>query len=109
MNNQDYDQDYERDWLTFKERLDASIMALDISDEFMTNKFLNGEEIWQEIFVNGKAFDLNIWEEDFDPDEDERTSPVHVSLYPTIENEDGLRETSTVDFVRLHTIKRGIA
>lgn len=105
MNN----QDYERDWLTFKERLDASIMALDISDEFMTNKFLNGEEIWQEIFVNGKAFDLNIWEEDFDPDVDERTSPVHVSLYPTIENEDGLRETSTVDFVRLHTIKRGIA
>ena len=105
MNN----QDYERDWLTFKERLDASIMALDISDEFMTNKFLNGEEIWEEIWVNGKAFDLNIWEEDFDPDVDERTSPVHVTIYPTIENEDGYRETSTVDFIRLHTIKRGIA
>jgi len=96
-------------WITTDERIDASIMALDISDEFMTNKFLNGEEIWEEIWVNGKAFDLNIWEEDFDPDVDERTSPVHVSVYPTIENENGYRETDTSEFLRLHTIKRGIA
>lgn len=104
MNN----QDYERDWLTFKERIDASIMALDISADFMDNKASEGEEIWEEIWVNGKAFDLNIWEEDFNPDTKERTSPVHVSIYPTIENEDGFRETSTNDFIRLHTIKRGI-
>ena len=104
MNN----QDYERDWLTFKERIDASIMALDISADFMDNKASEGEEIWEEIWVNGKAFDLNIWEEDFNPDAKERTSPVHVSIYPTIENEDGFRETSANDFIRLHTIKRGI-
>ena len=104
MNN----QDYERDWLTFKERIDASILALDISADFMDNKASEGEEIWEEIWVNGKAFDLNIWEEDFNPDVKERTSPVHVSIYPTIENEDGFRETSTNDFIRLHTIKRGI-
>lgn len=97
-----------KDWLTFKERIDASIMALDISADFMDNKASDGEEIWEEIWVNGKAFDLNIWEEDFNPDGKERTSPVHVSLYPTIENEDGFRETSTDDFIRLHTIKRGI-
>ena len=98
-----------KDWLTFKERIDASIMALDISADFMDNKASDGEEIWEEIWVNGKAFDLNIWEEDFNPDAKERTSPVHVSIYPTIENEDGFRETSTDDFIRLQTITRGIS
>jgi len=96
-------------WITTDERIDASIKALDIGEDFMANKFLNGEEIWEEIWVNNKAFDLNIWEEDFDPDVDERTSHVQVILYPTIENENGLRETDTREFIRLHTIKGGIA
>lgn len=102
-------QDCERDWLTFKERLDALIMALDFSDEFMANKESTGEEIWEEICINNKIFDLNIWEEDFNPDTEQRTSPVHVTIYPTVLSKNGYRETITDHFIRLHTIKRGIA
>ena len=81
------------DWITDEEYTEAYKQAEEIADNFMANKFLEGEEIWDEIWVNGKAFDINCYEEEMDMDTDERTTPVHVAIHPTIEHENGLRST----------------
>ena len=96
------------DWITTDQHTEASIEALTLADEFMFNKQMHGEEIWEEIWVDGKAFDVNIWEESFDPESDSRTSPVHVSLYPTVDNGRGYRQTDGERSILLHTITGGV-
>jgi len=34
-------------------------------------------------------------------DEEKRTTPVHVSIYPTIERDDGFRDTDVGNYERL--------
>ena len=75
------------DWITDEEYTEAYKQAEIIAEKFMADKFSEGEEIWDEIWVNGKAFDINCYEEDMDMDADERTTPVHVAIHPTIEDD----------------------
>lgn len=89
------------DWITDEEYTEAYKQAEVIAESFMANKFLEGEELWEEIWVNGKAFDINCYEEDFDMDEDERTTPVHIVIHPTIEDGDGWRTTDGETYTRL--------
>ena len=91
-------------WLTSYEHLMASSASLTLAEDFMLNKQMHGEEIWEEIWIDGKAFDVNIWEEDFNPEGDGRTSPVHASLYPTIEKDNGYIETDVNLCERLFTL-----
>ena len=56
---------------------EAYELAKEIADNFIANKNLEGEEIWEEIWVDGKAFDINCYEEDMNMDEEKRTTPVH--------------------------------
>lgn len=92
----------EVDWLTDEQYTKAYAQAEEIADSFWKNTG-DGEEIWDEIWVDGVAFDLNCWEEEFEGG-DTRTSPVHASLYPTYETENGLRDTVVDECVRLFTI-----
>jgi hypothetical protein len=80
---------------------EAYELAKEIADNFIANKNLEGEEIWEEIWVDGKAFDINCYEEDMNMDEEKRTTPVHVSIYPTIERDDGFRDTNVGNYKRL--------
>ena len=89
------------DWITDEEYTKAYKQAEAIADNFMANKFLEGEETWEEIWVNGKAFDINCYEEDMDMDADERTTPVHVAIHPTIEDDNGFRSTDGLNYERL--------
>ena len=89
------------DWITDEEYTEAYKQAEAIADNFMANKFSEGEEIWDEIWVNGKCFDINCYEEEMDMDTDERTTPVHVAIHPTIEHDNGLRSTDGETYERL--------
>lgn len=89
------------DWITDEDFKIAYVEAEKIADGFMANKFMYGEEIWDEVWINGKAFDINCYEEEMDMDSDERTTPVHVSIHPTIERDDGFRDTDGETYERL--------
>ena len=89
------------DWITDEEYTEAYRQAEIIADNFVANKLLEGEEIWQEIWIGDRAFDINCYEEDFDPDKDERTTPVHVAIHPAIERADGFRYTDGENYERL--------
>ncbi len=89
------------DWITDEDFKIAYVEAEKIADDFMANKFMYGEEIWDEVWINGKAFDINCYEEEMDMDSDERTTPVHVAIHPTIEHDNGLRSTDGENYERL--------
>ena len=92
------------DWITDDEYKEAYKQAEQIADNFMVNKFMEGEEITDEIWVGNKAFDVTCYEEEFDDSKDKRTSPVHVTLYATKETDDGCRYTDDWNSIDLFTV-----
>lgn len=92
------------DWITDDEYKEAYKQAEQIADNFMVNKFMEGEEITDEIWVGNKAFDVTCYEEEFDDSKDKRTSPVHVTLYATKETDDGYRYTDDWNSIDLFTV-----
>lgn len=92
------------DWITEDEYKKAYKQAEQVADNFMANKFMEGAEYTDEIWVGDKAFDVTCYEEDFDDTTDERTSPVHVTLYATKETDDGFRYTDDWAFIDLFTL-----
>lgn len=99
-------QKWHKDWLfhlTPKQMVEAYAQAEVIADSFWKNTG-EGEEIWDEIWVDDIAFDLNVWEDEYEGGM-ERTNPVHATLYPTYEDENGLRDTDFDSWcIRLFTI-----
>lgn len=92
------------DWITSAELRSVYKQAEFIADDFWANKFMEGEETWNEVWVVDKAFDINCYEEDYDGRVEERNSPVHVSVYPTYETDRGYRETNGELYFRLFSI-----
>ena len=86
-------------WIT-KEELNS---ALKIAEPMFLEWLLNPEreqDEWQEITIDGKVFDLNLW------DSDDGLSS-YCSIYQVTTNEKGYRETVTNRSRRLITLERG--
>lgn len=98
----DFDKDY--DWITQDQLRLAYAQAEKVFVDFCENKFMEGEEIWDEIWVDGVAYDVNCYEEEFNDEVDYRDSPCHCVLHPTIETGDGWRNTDGETYIRLFTV-----
>lgn len=99
-------KEFHQDWLFYmtpKQLVEAYAQAEQIAQSFWNNTGM-GEEIWDEIWVDGVAYDLNVWEDEYEGGL-HRSNPVHATLYPTYETENGLRDTDFDSWsIRLFTI-----
>lgn len=93
------------EWITDEELKEANKQALAIFDEFYDN-IGDGEETWTEIQVGDKFFDINCWDEGIGYDLPSREGAVHCSIYPTVDLDNGYRETDSALCLRLFTVDK---
>lgn len=95
------------DWITEDEYKEAHKQALAICTDFF-NDTNEGEQLWTEIEVSNKFFDIECYEEDapeYDWDDfDKRQNPVHCNLYG-VSRHNEYRVTDWDKSIRLFTMK----
>lgn len=94
-------------WITDSELKEANEKALEIFDNFYLNEG-DGEEIWEEIEVNGKFYDINCWDEGIGEGYNDREGAVHCTIYPLDEDEKGYRFNDGQRYIRLFTVDKSL-
>tara|TARA_R100000935_G_scaffold22863_2_gene41976 strand:+ start:42 stop:338 length:297 start_codon:yes stop_codon:yes gene_type:complete len=95
------------EWITDAELKEANEKALKIFDNFYY-KAVTAEEIWTEITVNNKFFDVNCWDEGIDHGYENREGAVHCILHRVAVDEFGVRSCDGETFYKLLTIDKNI-
>jgi len=94
-----------QEWISDAELKEANEKALAIFDEFY-DSIGDGEETWTEIQVGDKFFDINCWDEGIGYDLPSREGAVHCSICPTVDLDNGYRETDSALCLRLFTVDK---
>lgn len=94
-------------WITDSELKEANEKALEIFDNFYLNEG-DGEEIWQEIEVNNKFYDINCWDEGIGEGIPDREGAVHCTIYPLEEDAKGYRFNDGQRCIRLFTVDKSL-
>jgi hypothetical protein len=94
-------------WITDSELEEANKKALEIFDGFYLNEG-DGEEIWEEIEVNNKFYDINCWDEGISQGCNAREGAVHCTIYPLEEDAEGYRFNDGCRCIRLFTVDKSI-
>lgn len=85
-------------WITSEELDEVTKVARSIFQGFIRGPDMYGEEIWEEIQVGDRFFDINCWDEQGG----DRSGSCICSLYPTKITKNGQwRETDTSDSITL--------
>ena len=102
------------EWITDAELKEANEKAMEIFDNFYSEEEESGgigsleEEIWTEIVVNNKYFDVNCWDEGIEDGYINREGAVHCILHRVVEDEAGVRSTDDDSYIRLFTCDRNL-
>lgn len=95
------------EWITDAELKEANEKAMKIFDSFYSET-VEAEEIWTEIIVNNKYFDVNCWDEGIDEGYRNREGAVHCVLHRVVENGAGVRYCDGDTYIKLFTCDRNL-
>lgn len=95
------------EWITDAELKEANEKAMKIFDIFYSET-VEAEEIWTEIIVNNKYFDVNCWDEGIDDGYRNREGAVHCILHRVVEDETGVRSCDGETYIKLFTCDRNL-
>ena len=95
------------EWITDAELKEANEKAMKIFDSFYSEA-VEAEEIWTEIIVNNKYFDVNCWDEGIDMGYRNREGAVHCALHRVVEDEGGVRSCDGDTYIKLFTCDKNL-
>ena len=86
-------------WITEYEYQRALCKADKIFGDWLSRISMYDGDYWVSVDIDGKVFDLNLWEED-----DGKSS--YCTIHPTKVNDEGQLETVGTAFIRMLTMER---
>ena len=95
------------EWITDAELKEANEKAMKIFDIFYSEA-VEAEEIWTEIIVNNKYFDVNCWDEGIEDGYENREGAVHCILHRVVEDEAGVRSCDGDTYIKLFTCDKNL-
>lgn len=84
-------------WITKYEYQSAFYEAEKIFGDWISRTSMYDEDYWVSIDIDGKIFDLNIWQEN---------ESAYCTVHPTKVNDKGQLETVGTAFIRMITLER---
>ena len=86
-------------WITKYEYQKAFYEAEKIFGDRISRTSMYDEDYWVSVDIDGKVFDLNIWQEN-------DNESAYCTIHPTKVNDKGQLETVGTAFIRMITLER---
>lgn len=88
-----------KNWITKDEHGRAFYEAEKIFGDWISRTAIYDEDYWVSVDIDGKVFDLNLWQEN-----DGKSS--YCTIHPTKVNDKGQLETVGTEHIRMITMER---